>query len=205
MLSMLKRLFEKTQPVTNRAELLDFVDRHTSFVSQKCVTEYCRSKAGINWDKLMLEVGFLDVINVSRWQAYIHVMDDIVVTLEAMLRPHCNNRLEELANALVVLESDLIKKHDIPILPEGGWSEHLHALKSRIGFMQEGEPHPVQEIAKVGGEKLYQSLPIHGRLRHHDHELVINSVRFLMMGVHGKMIEQIDPVQMAAVLIPPTL
>ena len=205
MLSMLKRLFGKSQPVTNHAQLVDFVDRHTSFVSQKCVTEYCRSKAGLNWDKLMLEADFIDVINVSRWQAYIHVLDDIVVMLEALLRPHCENRLEELANALVVLESDVIKKHTIPIIPEGGWSEHLHELKSRIGFLQEGPPHSTREIAKVSGEKVFKVLPIHSRLSHYDQELVVNSVRFLMMGVHGKILEQIDFKHAVDILIPPVL
>jgi hypothetical protein len=203
MLSMLKRLFGKSQPVTNREELLDFLDRHTSFVSQKCITEYCRSKAGVNWDKLMLEADFLNVVNVSRWQAYIHVMDDIVVMLEALLRPHCENRLEELANALVALESDVIKGHDIPIIPEGGWSEHLQALKGRIGFLQEGPPHATREIAKVSGDKVFNVLPIHSRLSHYDYELVVNSVRFLMMGVHGKILEQIDLKSAVNILIPP--
>lgn len=206
MLAVLKRLFGNTPSVTSRADLLDFVDRHTSFVSQKCVTEYCRSKAGLNWDKLMLEADFIDVINVSRWQAYIYVLDDIMVILEAQLRPHCEaGRLEELTNALLALESDVIKRHDIPIIPEGGWSEHLHALKSRIGFLQEGPPHATREIAKVSGEKVFHVLPIHSRLSQYDHELVINSVRFLMMGVHGKILEQINLAQMVKVLVPHTL
>jgi hypothetical protein len=204
MIAILKRLFGKSQPITNRSELLDFLDRHTSFVSQKCVTEYCRSKAGLNWDKLMLEADFIDVINVSRWQAYIHVLDDIMVMLEAQLRPFCDNRLEELANALVALESDVIKGHKIPIIPEGGWSEHLRGLRSRIGFLQEGPPHPTREIAKVSGNKVFNVLPIHSRLSKHDHELVVNSVRFLMMGVHGKMQELIDFENTVHVLMPPT-
>lgn len=204
MLTYLKRLFAGPKPVTTRDELVAFLDSHAAFVSQKCITEYCRSKAGVNWDKLMLEKEFLDVVNASRWQAYVHVLDDLMVMLEGRLRERFEGRFEELANALVALESDIIKTHEIPIIPEGGWSEHLHALKSRIGFMQEGPVHSSREIAKVSGEKLFMALPIHGRLRHHDHELVINSVRFLMLGVHGKMLHQIDPAKIADILIPPS-
>lgn len=202
MLAFLKRMFAKPKPIESRAELVAFVDSHAAFVSQKSVTEYCRSKAGVNWDKLMLEKDYLDAINASRWQAYIHVLDDIIVMFEAQLRPLFDGRLEDLANALVALESDVIKSHDIPIVPEGGWSEHLHALKSRIGFLQEGPAHPVQETAKVSGEKVFEVLPIHGRLRHHDHELVVNSVRFLMLGAHTKMLALAEPERIAGLLLP---
>lgn len=204
MFALLKRLFGASEPIVDRAGLAAFVDSNAAFVSQKCITEYCRSKAGVNWDKLMLEADFLDVVNVSRWQAFVHVLDDIVIILEGLLRPHCDGRLEELANALVALEDDVIKAHDIPIVPDGGWSEHLHQLKSRIGFLQEGPPHAPREIAKSSGEKVFEVQPIHGKLRHHDHELVVNSVRFLMMGVHGKMLDLIDPDQAVSVLIPPS-
>ncbi|MGH6919609.1 MAG: hypothetical protein ACREJ0_18105, partial [Geminicoccaceae bacterium] len=67
-------------------ELADFLAAQTAYVAQRTVLEYCRARAGLNWDKLFREQAFVDSLEVCRWEAYAEMLAEVAELVLILLR-----------------------------------------------------------------------------------------------------------------------
>lgn len=173
--------------VNNAVSLADFLRSEAAFLAQKSSVEYCRARAGTNWQKLFKERAFLEAIEHCRWEAMLAVLADMTLLVEGYLRPETVNREPELAAALLKTTIAALRDYKtLPTRPEGA-APYLEALAADLARAQLGAPHGPAEIAKRSGERLFALLPIHPSLRGHDREMVVNSTRFGMVTFWGKM------------------
>lgn len=167
------------------AEFLDFLDSRSAFISQKCVYEYCRARSGVNWSKLMLEPAFLGHYEVSRWEAYGAALSDLVIYLEGQLRPSDVRLHARLVDRLILAAASVLARHPVPAHRPDGWAGEVSALRERLRQSQLGQPLGAAEVAKTGGARIYQALPLHRDMTKHDRELVTNAVRFNFCRIAG--------------------
>lgn len=168
--------------ITSAAELSGLLTREASFLAQKSTIEYCRARAGLNWYKLFKEQVFLDALEVCRWEAFAAVLSDMMLVVEARLRPHATGAEERLAGRLAALHDAILASHAPPAHRAAGWSDAMAALPPRLLRAQLAPPQTPDRIAVAAGARIFEMLPIHPRLRGHDREMVINSIRFGMVG-----------------------
>lgn len=195
-LGLLRRAFAKPPPIADAETLHRFLAAGAAFVSQKCTVEYCRARAGLMWDKLMLEKDFLDAMEVCRWEALGAVYADIAVMAEGFLRPHLDRKEQapELADGLTASVRRGLAAFPVPVhRVEQGWEPDLARLRSRLGESQMAAPRHPKDIGHVAGPILYGHMPIHSSLRRFDRELVTNSVRLQIVRVHEDMSRRIVP------------
>lgn len=205
MLGVLKQFLGKAYPIAiDRDGLIGLIDRQAAFVSQKTTTEYCRAKAGMNWDKLLLERDFLDSLENGRWRAYMHVLADVTVLAGTRLIAEAPDRAGDMAHRLVGVARACLAHHRVP--PDVAMEREpvMEFLEGRLNNALTANPRPqAQDIAKVGGQKVYELLPINNTIGDYDKELVVNSVRFLMLGVHDALGREMDARRVAADLLGP--
>jgi len=169
---------EHRKEVADYASLLDCLDSRSAFVSQKCVYEYCRARAGLNWEPLMKDPTFIAAYDSSRWDAYAAALADFVILLEGRLRPPDPRLHARLVDRLLVAAAEVLARHRVEAHRPQGWGEEIAALRDRLNQAQLGPPRPAEEIAKTGGKRIYQTLPLHADMTKHDRVLVTNAVRF---------------------------
>ncbi len=173
-----------------------------AFVAQRTAIEYCRVRAGLDWDKLFLEPPFRAAVEVCRWEAYAAVLGDLAVVAEGILRPHAEDGLPRLADALTDAVAWSLARYPVPEhrMPDG-WGAETAALRRRLAAAQIAAPEPVHRIGTAAGDRIFEVLPIHPRLRGHDRELVRNAVRFALCRSYEEMIGQLVPAAVAADLL----
>ena len=66
MLDKFLKLFRKPEPIVSIEGLADFLSGEASFLAQKSTIEYCRARAGVQWQKLFSEQAFLRSLDEPR-------------------------------------------------------------------------------------------------------------------------------------------
>jgi len=176
---MLRGLIGGPPPVATAADLAEFLAAQSAFVAQKCVIEYCRARAGMNWDKLFKEQAFLDAIEECRWEAYAAVLGDMTVLAEGRLRRGAEGQAGELPDRLATLAESALTTFGPATTARGSdWSDVVTEIRARLVEAQLADALPSHEVGKVSGDKVYRILPVHPDIRAYDRELVTNNIRF---------------------------
>lgn len=180
------------ETVADEAALRRFLAAESAFLAQKTTVEYCRARSGLLWQKLFAEQAFRAALDVCRWGAMAAVLADQVATLEGFLRPRAQGRETALAAALASIYDDILRGYaEVPPEQRVGWEDLMHDMAPRLARAQLAPPHGPEEIGKTSGARVHDLLPIHKTLRGHDREMMVNALRFGMVGFHAKLAERI--------------
>lgn len=177
-LERMRGFFARRGPVADIGDLEDFIDQHAAFGVQKCIVEYCRARAGIQWSKLFKEEDFLAALNKARWQAYPVGVGNITEMLDAALRPACAEKDDILNEALTRCARHVLQRYPVP----GGeredfWMREIAIVGERMGKVGMRPPKAVKDIPIPTAKRIFDLLPIHAELRGHDYELIKNNLR----------------------------
>lgn len=177
-LERVRGFFTRRGPITDIGDLEDFIDQHAAFGVQKCIVEYCRARAGIQWSKLFKEEDFLAALNNARWHAYPVGVGNIAEMVDAALRPACGDNAPILNAALTRCARHVLQRYPVPEgEAEDFWTREITVLEERMGKVAMRPPKPVKDIPIPTAKRIFDLLPIHAELRGHDYELIKNNLR----------------------------
>lgn len=200
MLDKLFKFFRGPEPVASRNDLAEFLTGEAAFLAQKSTIEYCRARAGLQWQKLFSEAAFQEALERCRWEAFALVLADMVVFAEGRLRAFAGGRALELADLLGALYEHILNSHPIPA-HRRDWQDRTEALRQRLGRAQLAGPARTDEIAGVSGRAIFDLLPIHPSLRGHDRLMIFNHIRFGMLTFAERFDRRVDSRAVAASLL----
>jgi hypothetical protein len=177
-LDRVRAMFARRGPVTDIGGLEDFIDQHAAFGVQKCMVEYCRARAGIQWSKLFKEKDFVEALNQARWRAYPIGVGNVTEMIDAALRPAAGKNGAAITVALTGCGRHVLQRHPVP----GGeaddfWIRQIAILEERMGKVGLRPPKPVKDIPTPTAKQIFDLLPIHPELRGHDFEVIKNNLR----------------------------
>ena len=200
MLDKLLKLFRGPEPVASRNDLAEFLTGEAAFLAQKSTIEYCRARAGLQWQKLFGEAAFKEALERCRWEAFALVLADMTVLAEGRLRSHASGRVLELAEGLGALYEQILNSHPMPV-HRSDWHDRSEALRQRLGRAQLASPPRTDEIAGVSGRAIFDLLPIHPSLRGHDRLMIFNHIRFGMLTFAERFGRRVDAGAVAASIL----
>jgi hypothetical protein len=201
-MAALRRLLRrrKSPPVTTADGLADFLSAQTAYVAQRTVIEYCRARAGLNWDKLFAERSFLERLEVCRWEGYAVVLAELAELALIRLRRDGAADPQAYLPALVQSAHAALLRHPVPS-HRASWSDAADAIEQHLARALLAAPRPVHLVGYQSADTIFELLPIHADLRRQDREMFQNSVRFAICGVFEKMTRQADVAALEASLL----
>jgi hypothetical protein len=201
---MLKQLVAWLNPGAIRTldELAELIGTETARISQKATTGFCRSKAGAFVEMLFKEKVFLEALDVCRWGAFGLVLADVCLVVEGFLRPHAKNREDILESWILAAFDAELARHPEGDLAGDGWAEARAEFRSRLARSRQGAPVPAAEVGFDTAQRIYDSLPVHPRLRREDFELVQNLTRFGHITLREELDRRLDCAAVVASLPP---
>jgi len=177
------------------------LSRQGAFVSQKCTIEYCRARAGFNWDLLLKEAPFVEALEVCRWEGFALIAGDAGMLMEAFLRPHLSERRDLLEDFLIETYAGAMREHPDPPHLHGGWDQRIETFAGRVRRARLAPPASPLSVSEVSGPKIYDLLPIHPRLRGHDLELICNNIRFNLIRFNEDLPREVEAAAVAQDLL----
>jgi hypothetical protein len=171
-------------PIATAAALRTFLEERAALIAQKCAIDYCRGKTGLASYALFTEKPFLDALDVCRWETFVVVLGDLVIVTEGHLRPHVSTEQHpRLCEALVGLYTAALAALPAPAHRAAGWGDAISGFPQRLEAARHGKPQQALDVADHSAQRLFETLPIHARMRALDEEVVYGAVRFRMIAV----------------------
>ena len=190
----------RAPPVRTRAELTEFLDRHASTITNRSVIGYCQVKTRLPLHELTCEAQFAAAFARSRAESYAAVLADLLVIAADLLRDEAHGD-GTLKAGLAGIYRDLLAHHGVPVHRPEGWGEVVAELETRLAFLPEPVPGRVAEVARRSAQRLYETLPIHERLRAPDQPAIMANVQFLIVGLYREFERRLDRSALAQSLI----
>jgi hypothetical protein len=183
----------RATPIRSSADLADFMDSRAAFLSQKCIVEICRVRAGVYWQKLFSETAFQTALDQSRWRAYPPCYAMVAEMVEGALREAAGIRQRALPAAIEVVAQASFAKYAVPSgEPEAFWENSAALVRERLAATQVGAPRPVREIPDPLARKVFEAVPIHPDLLTNDYDYVFNFLRMNLLRAHEDFLESAD-------------
>lgn len=183
----------RRRPIAGKDGVARFLSSEAAFLAQNAATSYCRARAGMQAEQLFREEMFLAALDRCRWEAYAAVLADMIVLLEARLRPDEVQSLPALIEPLTTLYAGILNADPLPSHRAEGWGEVVAALQPRLAVAQMAAPRPPDQIAKSAGRRLYEVLPFDSAIARDDRPVVVNSIRFGMVRFSDRLRQRLDP------------
>jgi hypothetical protein len=182
---MLSRLVDRLRPrrIASREELIRFLDRESAQIAQRSIVGYVHVKTRLPLHEMTKEKPFAEAFEVARWEAYAAILADLVIVLHGVLTSASAARAESLREPLLVLYRDVLSLHPVPAHRAAGWDDAVDGLNARLAATALAPAESMAKIAEHSAERLYQTLPIHKRLRHPDKPAIVANVQFLIVGL----------------------
>lgn len=190
-----RRLTARFRPasVSNAETLAQFLEQRASLIAQKCAVDYCRGKTGLASYALFTEEPFLKAFDVCRWETFVTVLGDLFIMAEGYLRPHTPPQCRDtLCDALLRHYAAVLAAMPLPIHRPHGWNDAIASFTTRMKAVSAGEPQQALDVADHSAKMLFDTLPIHLRMRELDEEVVYGAVRFRMIAVSQEMQRRFD-------------
>jgi len=183
--------------IATLAVLADFLAREASLIAQKTIVDYCHMKTRLPLNELTREKAFTDAFEESRQAGYAAVLSDLVAVVESHLRAAAGARSGRLPAALAALYVDALGRFAGAAAAGLGADE----VRRRLAQLQIAAPKTSADIALTSGNILFDTLPLHPRLRKHDREPVVEGARFLFMSRCQRLGERLDAPRLVAALL----
>jgi len=178
------------KPLTKRSELVEFVHRNASFVSQVTLLTYIKARAGTQYPKLFENTEYLKSIEIARSHLYTACVADLVFYV---INEHCLNDIKR--KHIQFILSNLIDevfsfaKYDENIFKEFDkmkkqCEEHLKALES------DAINH---KLFKISSDTFFRWAPMAEEFKKEDEEIMRNSIHFRWIEVRREVRDRIRP------------
>jgi hypothetical protein len=172
-------------PINDRRSLMAFIDTRAAFIAQKCVTEFCRIRSGVQWTKLFQEDQFLSALEKSRWASYGATLAEVMEMVEGVLRKHASTSAAALPAALTRVAREIVDGHIAASgAPPDFGPTAIALVETQINLARLAEPKPVRLIPEATFAVVFESLPLVNIARGHDEDYVLNNLRMNLLAVH---------------------
>ena len=188
-------------PIATAPQLGTFLGERAALLAQKCAIDYCRGKTGLASYALFTEKPFLEALDVCRWETFAAALEDLTLLAEGELRTHVPDaQRPRLSAGVLALHSAVLGAHPPPGHRPRGWSDALEGFAARLHAAPSPPPRVV-DLANHSAKRLFDTLPIHIRMRELDEEVVYGAVRFRMIAISQELRRRMRAAEVAASLV----
>ena len=186
-------IFRRRPPVRTLDELADFIDAQAAFLAQKGIYEYSRARAGHYSKVLFAEAGFQHAVEQSRWRAFPLGLAMVAEIVEGSLRPHAGDDRRAVLDALTVLVLSIFDRYPFPEqLGKAEWLEARRKLAHRLDLIGTHAVKFAKDVPEPFAENYFACMPIHEKLRGHDHPTIHNYLRVTSCNIHEEFAQRAD-------------
>lgn len=169
----------KPVKVTDWAGLVEVLRAGAAYLSQGASYSYLRARSGLAGPRLFQDEGFGFALNICKWEGFAAAAQDLVLVVEAEMRPEPRIDRMRLADALAALYRDILAAEPVPDHRKtAGWEDLEAEFAARLPAVLQDPPRRPEVHSVFTARRLLQHAPIDDTIRAYDEEMVVNNVAF---------------------------
>ena len=178
------------KPLKKRSELVEFIHRNASFVSQVTLLTYIKARAGTQYPKLFENSEYLESIEIARSHLYTSCVADLAFYV---INEHCLNDIKRKPVQLIL--SNLIDevfsfaKCDKNIFKD--FDETTKQCKEHLKTLEGNAIN--HKLFKISSDTFFRWAPMAEEFKQEDEEIMRNSIHFRWIEVRRELRDRIRP------------
>ena len=193
---MIKQILEylglrPKKPISQLSELIEFIHRNASFVSQVVLLTYIKARAGTQHPKLFENREYLKSIEIARSNIYASSVADLIFYV---INEHCLKEIKDKIHFILPnLVDEVFKfaKYDEKVVEE--FNKMRKRCKEQINTLNiENTDH---KLFKMSSDTFFKYAPMAEEFKKDDEEIMRNSILFKWIEVRRELRSRIKPSQ----------
>ncbi len=192
---MIKKILEylglrPKKPLTQQSELVEFIHRNASFVSQVTLLTYIKARAGTQYPKLFENTEYLQSIEIARSHLYTSCVADLAFYV---INEHCLNDIKRKPMRFIL--SNLVDEvFSFAKLDENVFKEYDEMKKQCEEHLKSLEGDAINhKLFKISSDTFFRWAPMAEEFKKEDEEIMRNSIHFRWIEVRREIRDRIRP------------
>lgn len=181
--------------------LVDTLRGGAAYLAQGSSFSYLRARTLLAGPRLFQDDDFVFALNICKWEGFAVAAQDLILILEADLRPALPADVALRARGLGHLYRQVLAAEEVPEHRAGqGWDDAIEEFDARLPVFLERPPLKPDQISIATALRLLQHAPVDDGVREADKVMVVNNVAFRFIDYQARMRETLDLEAVAAEL-----
>ena len=187
-----KKLFQKKIELSNINQLIDYIEKNSSFVSQVTLYPYLKTRAGTQHPKLFENEKFLSSLRISRWHIYISCVIDMSIFISSICAKdhnYTNKKAYKLAEYLSATIFKKIKQNDID---DNEFELSVKNISKIYKGLNLNQITKRDVLFKKSADDLIKWAPVSEQFKKEDETILRNSINFRWIPIRKEVHQNID-------------
>ena len=164
-----------------------------AFLAQGSSFSYLRARTLLAGPKLFSDPDFGFALQICKWEAFAVAVQDLILILEAEMRPALPADAGLRARGLSALYREVLASEDMPEhRATKGWDDVIAGFDARLAVYMEKPPLKPDAISIATALAILEHAPIDEGVREADKMMVINNVAFRFIDCQATLRKRLD-------------
>lgn len=178
---------------TDWPSLVEAIRAGAAYLSQGASYSYLRARTLLAGPRLFQNEDFGFAMQICKWEAFGVAAQDIILMIEAELRPSLPADPHARARVLARLYADVLASEALPDhRRDTGWQDMLAAFDARLAIYMTAPPLKPDAISIATALRLLDHAPIEDSVRKADRMMVVNNVAFRFIDFQSRLRREFD-------------
>jgi hypothetical protein len=157
--------------------LVEAIRAGAAYLAQGSSYSYLRARTLLAGPRLFQDEDFGFALEICKWEAFAVAAQDIILIVEAELRPALPQAAAARAAGLAALYADVLASEALPAHREGrGWDDARARFDGRLAVYMDARPLGPDAISVATAQTILEHAPILEDVRAADRIMVVNNV-----------------------------
>ena len=175
-----QKLAGRNRPLDSPQKLAEFLESRASYVAQRALFGYMKTRAGTRFPELFENAAMLESINIAKWRMWLACFSDLAVYCGAVLHLRAELPNEKIREMFIGFADDALARAGDSAATAAGADFAAAAQKRRARILRADFAAFADDDSAFteSPEALVFWAPVADELKSHDVEIIRNSVRF---------------------------
>ncbi|ALV29181.1 MAG: esterase [Polymorphum sp.] len=175
------------------ASAVEAIRAGAAFLAQGASYSYLRARSLLAGPKLFQDADFGFALQICKWEGFAVAAQDIILIIEAEVRPLLPAPPQERAAILSRLYREVLASEDLPEhRKDRSWGDVEAEFDARLAHLMDKTPLSPDAITTATALRLLQHAPITDDVRAADKMMVVNNVAFRFIDYQATLRKRID-------------
>lgn len=181
--------------------LVEAVRAGAAFLAQGSSYSYLRARTLLAGPRLFSDDDFGFALEICKWEAFAVAAQDLILILEAELRPRLPPAAANRAAGLAALYAAVLDSEPVPSHREDrGWDDMRARFDGRLAALLDARPLGPDAISTATALTILDHAPILDDVREADRMMVVNNVAMRFIDVQARLRREFDLAALGAML-----
>ena len=184
-------VFKKHPPIGDSVGFGDFLATRASYISQKKLYEYLKTRMGMQYPKMFEDEVFVRSINVAKWGVYAACLSDLAIYMAANL--HLENQDKSVPSEMARYWHHFVidERFDNDEF-DGDRAKLKKEFETRLKDIDWADAAEFEGAFQKSPKALIRLAPIADELKKYDSFYVQNSIRFAWQSIRREYVKLLD-------------